>query len=85
MRNLNSLTEPKKGGKSHSVKKSGKGTLLLWNGFLSHARGFGCVENEVLSTYGFQNIFQNVYWEKRLECLAHTRYELTEKVLLQFF
>ena len=26
--------------------------LLLWNGFLSHVRGFGCVENEVLSTYG---------------------------------
>ena len=29
-----------------------KWTLLLWNGFLSHVRGFGCVENEVLSTYG---------------------------------
>ena len=40
----------KKGGKSHSVEK--KLTLLLWNGFLSHVRGFGCVENEVLSTYG---------------------------------
>ena len=46
MRNLNSLTVPKKGGKSHSVEKK------LWNGFLSHIRGFGCVENEVLSTYG---------------------------------
>ena len=52
MRNLNSLTVPKKEGKSHSVEKSGKGTLLLWNGFLSDVRGFGCVENEVLSTYG---------------------------------
>ena len=31
-------------GEFHSVKKSGKATLLLWNGF--------CVENEVLSTYG---------------------------------
>ena len=44
-----SLTVPKKGGKSLSVEK--KWTLLLWNGFLSHVRGFGCVENEVLSTY----------------------------------
>ena len=40
-------------GQSHSAeKKEGKGTLLLWNGFSSHVRGFGCVENEVLSTYG---------------------------------
>ena len=31
---------------------SKKGTLLLWNGILSHVRGFGCVENEVLSKYG---------------------------------
>ena len=52
MRNLNSLTVPKKEGKSHSVEKSGKGALLLWNGFLSHVRVFGCVEDEVLSTYG---------------------------------
>ena len=44
-----SLTVPKKGGKSQCRKKW---TLLLWNGFLSHVRGFGCVENEVLSTYG---------------------------------
>ena len=42
----------KKKGKSHSVKKSGKRTLLLRNGFLSHVRGIGCVENEVPSTYG---------------------------------
>ena len=52
MRNLNSLTVPKRGGKSPSVKKSTKGTLLLRNGFLSHVRGFGCVENQVPSTYG---------------------------------
>ena len=45
-----SLTVPKKGRKSHSIEK--KWTLLLWNGFLSHVRGFGCVEDEVLSTYG---------------------------------
>ena len=25
-------------------KKVEKGALLLWNGFLSHVRGFGCVE-----------------------------------------
>ena len=32
MRNLNSLTVPKKGGKSHSVEKSGKGdpSALEW-------------------------------------------------------
>ena len=44
-----SVSVPKKGGKSQCRKKW---TLLLWNGFLSHVRGFGCVENEVLSTYG---------------------------------
>ena len=44
-----SLTVPKKGGKSQCRKKW---TLLLWNAFLSHVRGFGCVENEVLSIYG---------------------------------
>ena len=52
MRKLNSLTVLKKRGKSHSVEKSGKGTRLIWNGFLSHVRGFGCVENEVISSYG---------------------------------
>ena len=52
MRNFNSLTVPKKGEKSHSAEKCKRGTLLLWNGFLSHVRGFGCVENEVQSTYG---------------------------------
>ena len=41
-----------KRGKSHSVKKVERGDLLLWNGFLSHVRSFGCVQNEVLSTYG---------------------------------
>ena len=44
-----SLTVPKKGGKSHSVKKSGP--FCFGMVFLSHVRGFGCVENEVLSTY----------------------------------
>ena len=52
MRNLNSLTVPKKGGSLIVSKKVERGTLLLWNGFLSHVRGFGCVENKILSTYG---------------------------------
>ena len=40
-------------GKSLIVStKVERGTLLLWDGFLSHIRGFGCVESEVLSTYG---------------------------------
>ena len=51
MRNL-SLTVPKKGKRLIVSIKVEKGTLLLWNGILSHVRGFGCVENEVLSTYG---------------------------------
>ena len=29
-----------------------RGNLLLWNGFLFHVRGFGHVQNEVVSTYG---------------------------------
>ena len=31
-----------------------RGTLLLWNGFVFHVRDFGCgcVQNEVLSSYG---------------------------------
>ena len=34
MRNLNSLTGPKKGAKSYNVEKVERGTLLLWNGLL---------------------------------------------------
>ena len=52
MRNLNSLTVPKKGEKSHSVEKSAKGDPSALEWFLYHVRGFGCVENEVLRTYG---------------------------------
>ena len=52
MRNLNSLTMPKKGESLIVSKKVERGALLLWNGFLSHVRGFGCVENGVLSTHG---------------------------------
>ena len=41
-----------KRGKSHSVEKSGKGDPSALEFFLFHVRGFGCVHNEVLSTYG---------------------------------
>ena len=34
------------------MPKNRKGTLLLWNGFAFHVRGFACVQNQVLSTYG---------------------------------
>ena len=50
--NLNSLTVPKKGESLRVSKKLKRGALLLWNGFLSHVRGFICGKNEVLSTYG---------------------------------
>ena len=32
-------------------KECKEGTLLLWNGFVFYVRGFGCVQNQVLSTY----------------------------------
>ena len=51
-RKLNSLTVPKKGESLIVSKKVERGTFLICNGFLSHVTGFGCVENEVLSTYG---------------------------------
>ena len=48
-----SLTKPKKGGwKSHSAEKREREILLLWNGFVFHVRGFGCVQNQIQSTYG---------------------------------
>ena len=48
-------------GKSHSAEKREKG-----NGFLSHVRGFGCVENEVLSTYG-KSALMHKKWTDRVE------------------
>ena len=42
----------KKGERLTASKKVERGTHMLWNGFLSHVRGSGCVENEVLSTNG---------------------------------
>ena len=47
-----SLPKSKLWGKSHSGGKSGKGILLLWNGFVFHVRGFGCGQNQVLNTCG---------------------------------
>ena len=44
-----SLTVPKK-EESFIVSKKVDPSALEW--VLSHVRGFGCVENEVLSTYG---------------------------------
>ena len=29
-----------------------EGTTLLWNAFVFHVRGVGCLQNEVLNTYG---------------------------------
>ena len=37
--------------KSLSAEESGQMALLLWNGFVFHVSGFGCVQNQVLSTY----------------------------------
>ena len=38
--------------KSHGVEIVEKVTILHWKGFAFHVRGFGCVQNEVLCTYG---------------------------------
>ena len=46
-KNRKKVTQSRKRGKSHSVQKS-KGVP---SAFLFHLRGFGCVQNEVLSTY----------------------------------
>ena len=52
---IEKIRESEKFEQSHSAKKRGKSFSVekkLWNGSLSHVRGFRCVENEVLSTYG---------------------------------
>ena len=41
----------KRGGGASQCRKNGNGTLRLWNGFVFRFRDFGCVQNEVLSTY----------------------------------
>ena len=48
----NNSHKAKKGVSIIVSKTVERGTLLLWNGFLIHVKGFGCVQNEVLSTYG---------------------------------
>ena len=50
--------------KSYNVEKMGKRTILLWNGFLSHVRGFGCVENEELSTYGKSSLMHKKWTDR---------------------
>ena len=60
LRNLNSLIVP----------KNYKGELFcIGMVFLSHVRGFGCVENEVLSTYGKNTKKQIMLkkWTNRVE------------------
>ena len=49
--NFSNCHKAKKGEVSVS-KKAERRTFLLWRGFVFHVRGFGCVHNEVLSTYG---------------------------------
>ena len=46
-------------------------TPLFWNGFLSHVRGFGCVEIEVLSTYG-KSALMHKKWTDRVELTKKT-------------
>ena len=46
------VSQCRKKGSLIVSKKVERGSHLLWTGFLSRVRGFGCVENEVLSTYG---------------------------------
>ena len=48
-----SLTKPEKGIESLIMQKNkNRETPQTWNHFVSHARGFRCVQNQVLSTYG---------------------------------
>ena len=64
------VSQCRKKGESLIVStKVEKGTLLLWNGFLSHVRGLGCVENEVLSTYGKSTKMHIMHkkWTDRVE------------------
>ena len=47
------ISQSRKGRGSFRVpKKSRRGTLLLWNRFGFHVRGFGCAQNQVRSTFG---------------------------------
>ena len=46
------VSQSRKRGKSHSAKKCKKGDPLALEWFIFHVRGFGCVQNQVPSTYG---------------------------------
>ena len=50
--------------------RKGDGTLLLWNGFVFHVRGFVCVQNQVLSTYGKSAVPKK--WTDRIELAEKT-------------
>ena len=49
-------------------KQVERGALRLWNGFLSPVRGYGCVENEVLNTYG-KSALMHKKWTNRVELM----------------
>ena len=53
-----SFTKPKRERKKFQCQKNfERGTLLLWNGFVFHVKGFGFVQNEVLSgTYMVRSV-----------------------------
>ena len=38
--------------KKNSEETSHKVEKKIWNGFVFHVRGFGCVQHQVLSNYG---------------------------------
>ena len=48
-------------------KKVEVGTLLFWNDFLVHVRGFVCVENEVLSI-----MVKSIMYKKWNDCVELT-------------
>ena len=50
----------------HSVAKYQQieGAFLPWNGFVFHVRGFGCVQNEVLSTHGKNSLCRSASAQK---------------------
>ena len=65
-------------------QKNGKGTLLLYSGFLFHVRSFGCVQNQVLNTYGKSaHSAQNVVHSKKLVSVIVGLFQLREKAPTQ--
>ena len=46
------ISRSRKKGEVSECRKIDEGTLLFWNGLDFFVRGFGCVQDQVLSTYG---------------------------------